>query len=284
MYLNEVNLDSLYCMFKGEPGTRKSTQALSFPKPQYWFSWDQKMNALVLPMIKWGINPREIQSDNYSDWNAGRKKLETLRVTCPFKTIVIDSVTSCADFTLMQTRNAKKGQTRNSGASAGRDIAGIAVNEIEDYNAESSALSELIALTKDIKDYHKVNVILIAHVIQAEYKSATGQTHMSRTIVTAGKRIAPKIPAYCEEVYHFNIKTGFDASAGGQYALLTEHTGDDFARTILPIDKEILFGEHPLYSTWILPGINKLKSYLQPQPTEPKPTEPQQSQSTFGAR
>ena len=38
--------DALYCMFKGEPGTRKSTQALSFPGPQYWFSWDRKMNRV----------------------------------------------------------------------------------------------------------------------------------------------------------------------------------------------------------------------------------------------
>jgi hypothetical protein len=44
--MNEVNFNSLYCMFKGEPGTRKSTQALSFPGPQYWFSWDRKMNGI----------------------------------------------------------------------------------------------------------------------------------------------------------------------------------------------------------------------------------------------
>jgi hypothetical protein len=41
-----------------------------------------------------------------------------------------------------------------SGAAAGKNIGGIAVNEIEDYNAESSALNELIALTKDIQAYN----------------------------------------------------------------------------------------------------------------------------------
>lgn len=162
--------------------------------------------------------------------------------------------------TLRQTMKMKTGTTRSSGAKAGKQIAGIAVNEIEDYNAESSALNELIALSKDICVYHKVNIILIAHVMEAQYRNTTNnETHISRTIVTAGKRVAAKIPAYCTEVYHFNIKKGFDASQGGQYALMTEHTGDDFARTALGLPKEIVIGDDPLYEKWIAPAIQKLK-------------------------
>ena len=73
------------------------------------------------------------------------------------------------------------------GADAGKLIAGIAVNEIEDYNAESAAINELIALTKDIHSFHKVNIILIAHVVQAEYRSTTNNTtHISRQISYGG--------------------------------------------------------------------------------------------------
>jgi hypothetical protein len=170
-----------------------------------------------------------------------------------------------ADMTLRQTVKAKYGMTRQSGAQAGKLIAGIAVNEIEDYNAESSALQELIALTKDICTFHKVNIILIAHVVQAEYRNTTNNTtHVSRTIVTAGKKVAPKIPAYCGEVYHFNIKKGFVEGMGGDYSLLTEHTGDDFARTALGMDKEIVFGDKPLYNTYIVPAIAKLKETYTP--------------------
>jgi hypothetical protein len=258
--MEQVNFDSLYCMFKGEPGTRKSTQALSFPTPQYWFSWDRKMNGIYLPMRKWGIDPKLIQFDDYEDWNKPKAKLEKFQTECPFKTLVFDSVTSMADMTLRQTVKMKYGVTRSSGAAAGKLIAGIAVNEIEDYNAESAALQELIALTKDINAYHKVNIILIAHVVQAEYRSTTQNvTHISRQIVTAGKKVAPKIPAYCGEVYHFNIKKGFVEGQGGDYSLLTEHTGDDFARTALGMDKEIVFGDKPLYDTWIKPAIAKMQ-------------------------
>jgi hypothetical protein len=257
--LDKVDPSIIYAMFKGEPGTRKSTQALSFPTPQYWFSWDKKMSALLIPMKEWGIDPKEIEYDDYVDWNKARTKLEQLQVNCKYKTLIMDSITSCGDCALNQTMSLKKGVSRQSGAAAGKVIAGIAVNEMEDFLAESSALMELVSITKDIHSYHHVNIILIAHVIQAEYKEPGGKTHMSRTIVTAGKRVAPKIPAYCGEVYHFNIKSSFAVGEGGQYSLLTEHTGDDFARTALPLPREIIFGNDPLYKRWIEPAIGKLQ-------------------------
>jgi hypothetical protein len=258
--MTDVNFDNLYCLFKGEPGTRKSTHALSFPGPQYWFSWDRKMNGIFIPMRKWGIDPKTITYDDYDDWNSAKKKMEQFQVNCPYKTIVLDSITSMADVTLRQTLKLKYGVNRASGAQAGKLIAGIAVNEIEDYNAETGALNELIAITKDINAFHKVNVILIAHVVKAEYRDTTKKTtHISRQIVTAGKNVAAKIPAYCGEVYHFNIEQGFVEGQGGDYSLLTEHTGDDFARTALDLPSKIVFGGKPLYDTWIAPAIKKLK-------------------------
>ncbi len=263
--MSNINFNALYCLFKGEAGTRKSTQALSFPSPQYWFSWDRKMNGIYLPLKKWGIDPKTISYDDYDDWSKPRTKLEQLQTNCPYKTLIFDSLTSMADMTLRQTVKLKYGKTRASGATAGKLIAGIAVNEIEDYNAESAALQELIALTKDICTYHKVNIILIAHVVKAEYRDTTKNvTHISRQIVTAGKNVAAKIPAYCGEVYHFNIKRGMIEGAGGEYSLLTEHTGDDFARTALGLDREIVFGDKPLYETYLQPAITKLSQTYTP--------------------
>lgn len=258
-----AKIDSQYIMFTGTPGTRKSTQALSYPRPQFWLSWDQKMNSLILPMRSWGINPKEVQYEDYEDWSTPRMKLEQLQVSCPFKTIIIDSITSMADCALRQTMSLKRGSTRASGAPAGKLIAGIAVNEIEDFMAESSALMELIALTKDIRKFHNVNVILIAHLIQAEYKSVAGsQSNIVRTIVTAGKRVAPKIPAYSEEVYHFFLKKSINVDTGGNYALLTTSTSEDFARTQLPLEKEIVFNNDSLYDKFILPAKNKLNTTI----------------------
>src|SRR4030095_1012670 len=175
---------------------------------------------------------------------------------------------------LRQTLKLKRGTTRQSGAAAGKMISGIAVNELEDYSAESAAIQELIALSRDIHKFHRVNIILIAHVIQAEYKSVAGETHISRQIVTASKKAASKIPAICKEVYHFNVEAG--GFGGGKYGLLTEHTGDDFARTGLPLDKKIIFGNDQLYSKYIQPAITKLKTDLNKPPiiSIVKPTQP----------
>lgn len=261
--MNAAKIDSQYIMFTGTPGTRKSTQALSYPKPQFWLSWDQKMNSLILPMRDWKIDPKLIQYEDYEDWSKPRMKLEQLSVNCPFKTIIIDSITSMADCALRQTMALKRGSTRASGAAAGKLIAGIAVNEIEDFMAESSALMELIALTKDIRKFHNVNVILIAHLIQAEYKSGpNAPANVVRTIVTAGKRVAPKIPAYSEEVYHFYLKKTLDADTGGNYSILTTSNSEDFARTQLPLPAKIEFGDKPLYDGWILPAKNKLNGAI----------------------
>ncbi len=254
--MDAVNFDSLYCLFKGEPGTRKSTQALSFPKPQYWFSWDKKMSSIYLPMKKWNIDSKDVSYDNYDDWSRAQQKLESFKANCPYKTLVLDSITSMGDATLRQVNKVKYG-VRKSGSPMGKTIAGIAVNELEDYNAESAALQELIALTLGIRELHGVNVILIAHVIQAEYRSVSGTTHISRSIVTASKKTAFKLPAYCGEIYHFNIKRGFDGS-GGDYSLLTEHSGDDFAKTEIGLDREIVFKDNPLYDNYIKPAILKL--------------------------
>jgi len=256
--MSVAKIDSQYIMLIGTAGTRKSTQALSYPKPQFWLSFDQKMNSLLIPMKKWGISPKEIHYEDYKNWNDPRAQLEKLQVNCPYKTIIIDSTTTAANAILRQAKQMKTGITRQSGAAAGKLIAGIAVNEMEDYNAEAAALLELVALTKDICKYHHVNIILISHLIQAEYKSAGNTVNIVRTIVTAGKRIAPMIPAYCEEVYHSFIKKGFDADSGGDYAILTSSTNEDFARTQLLLDKEIIVNDKPLYNTWIKPAIDKI--------------------------
>lgn len=250
--METVDPSILFAMFKGEPGTRKSTSALSFPTPQYWFSWDRKMKGIHIPLRNWGIDPKLIVFDDYDNYDKPRVKLEQLQINCPYKTIVVDSVTTAADASLRQVRKSK-------GPSA-KKVQTIPVDGLEEFNAESASLSEMIALLKDINGYHKVNVILIAHVIQVDYTSAVNQeTHVSRTIVTAAKKIAAKIPAVCDEVYHFNMKKGFDADGVGQYALFTEHTGGDFARTALPLPHEIVFGNEPLYEKFLLPAIKKLQ-------------------------
>lgn len=251
-----VAIDVLFAMLKGEPGTRKSTQALSFPKPQYWVSTDQKMEALAIPMKRWGINNKDVTFDDYSDWDSPCAKLKTFQVNCPYRTIVVDSATSIGDNINRQTK-------RNKAASdKGKVIGGISTNSIEDYNAEASAFQDLMAILKDIHKFHKVNIVLIAHVVgQRSNNDGNKLTHHSRVIITGGDKISGKIASYMTEVYHFNVETDFNVDSGdGKFGLFTSHTGNDFARTALPLERKILFNDEPLYDRWLLPAINKLKA------------------------
>lgn len=261
MKLSEVKVDTPFILMKGEPGLRKSTQALSFAKagPQYWFSYDRKMSGILIPARKWGIDLSTIDYDDYDDWAKARAQLEKLSMDArKYKGgIIMDSVTTMADAALRQTLKLKVGATRSSGASAGKLVGGIAVNELEDYNAEAGAINEMIALLKDINTFHKVPVILIAHVFESGQKPGSSNTTSNRRIVTAGKAPAAKIPAICSEVIHFNFKPGV-VEGTGQYQMITENNGDDFARTSIGLPKEMVFDNQGLYETWFKPAMDKM--------------------------
>lgn len=257
--MESVNSDTLFTMLKGEPGTRKSTGALSYPTPQYWFNIDEKMEALRLPMKNWGIKPTDVEFDNYKDASSMINKMEQFQANCKYKTIIVDSVTSSGDKINRQTMKAKMGTTNKGGGEKGMRIGGISVNSIEDYKAEASFFMEMVALLKDISSFHKVNIVLIAHVIGAKKPDeGVTNTHFSRIIVTGGQIISAKIPAYCTEIYHFNVEPNIDTSKEGDYACITRHSGADYARTSLPLDPKIIFGSQPLYEKFVLPAIKKL--------------------------
>ena len=207
----------------------------------------------MLPAKRWGVKMKDVQFDDYTDWDKPRAKMEQLQVNCPFKTLIVDSITSSGDAMTRQVRMSK--QKDNSG----KKIGNIPVSGFEEFNAESAAFQEMIALLKDIHKFHNVNVILIAHVLGARKDNDTNKlTHHSRIIVTGAEKISAKIASYMTEVYHFNVKAAFEADKEGSYGLMTVHTGNDYARTSLPLPQEIMFNNDPLYERYVLPAINKL--------------------------
>lgn len=256
--LNDETSLALFTMLKGEPGTRKSTSALSWPTPHYWISQDKKMGALKLPARNWGIPFSEINYDDFKDWNEIHQKLKALRTNVgKTKTLIFDSITSIGDTINLQTMRLTSGTTNKSGGEAGLRIGGITVNSLDHYKAETAAFQELIDLTSTIRKFHNVNIVLIAHVV-GDRLNPSGIKSFARTIVTGGKAISAKLSAYCEEVYHFYVAANPDASKEGEYGIITTHTGEDFARTTLPLPKSLLFNNQPLYPTYIQPAINKL--------------------------
>ena len=206
-------------------------------------------------MKRWGINKSLIQYDDYDNWAAPEAKLKQLQLNCPFRTVIVDSLTSFGDGVNRQTKHTKKSE------GGGKVIGGINTNSIEDYNAEASAFQDLMYMLKDINKFHKVYIVVIAHVVGQRKDDANNKlTHHSRVIITGGDKISGKVASYCTEVYHFNIKPSFEADKEGEYQLFTSHTGNDYARTALPLPLVIDFNDRPLFNDWVQPAINKLKA------------------------
>jgi hypothetical protein len=217
------------------------------------------MEALALPAIRWGIDWSQVHYDDYTDWDKPKAKLKTLQSGAPgqipYKTIIVDSITSMGDAMTSQVKKNK------ASGDTGKTVGGIPVSGFEEFNAESGGFQEMIALLKDINKFHKVHIILIAHVVGVRKSDENNPlTHHSRIIVTGAEKISAKLASYMTEVYHFNITPAFQADKEGAYGLVTVHTGNDYARTSLPLERKIDFNSEPLYTNWIKPAIDKLKA------------------------
>lgn len=254
--LDNIDPSVQYTLLKGDPGTTKSSQALTYPKPQYWFPFDGKMQSLARAMKAHNIKGSDIHYDPYDTFGPALKKLEQFKLSCDYKTIVIDSITSGSDLALRDIRKNKG--TGGSDKGSTRTVGGFEVNILEDYNGEASALSELIWLTRYLFENKGINIVLIAHVIRKDEKSKDGKINIVRQIVTAAKAAAQKIPAYCTEIYQFDAEPSL---TGGVPKIIVKTVGttEDYARTSLPLEPEIELNYDNLYEGYVLPAINLLK-------------------------
>ena len=232
MKIKELNQEDwpFKALFTGEPGTRKTTASASFPGKIYMMDIDNKGHAMYLPHSKGLINS-ELEYESFDSWFKIQDKLNSLQTNCPYDTVIFDSVTAAGDVINRSTMKAKSAN--------GKKIAGISVNSIEDYNAETSALMEAVTLGLALK----CNFIMIAHVIRRDGDAT------ARTLVTGGKVVGAKMPAYFPEVFHFRAVESIMEGGPSEYQVTTQHTGVDFARTTLPLPPNFSWTDKNFYKT-----------------------------------
>lgn len=230
--ISDVKMGDWYfkCLITGIPGTRKTTAACSFPGRVLLIDIDKKGYAMALPLSKGLVNP-DMEYEPYDSWFKIQDKLNRLQSNCPYDLVIADSVTSAGDVINRSTIKAKQG---------GKKIAGISVNSIEDFNAETSALMELVTLGLSLP----CHFILIAHVIQRGQDNQT-----PRTIVTGGKIVAAKLPAYFPEVFHFKSSPSLMEGGPTEFEAMTQNSGIDFARTTLPLPSVFSWTDKNFYET-----------------------------------
>lgn len=236
--LNDYNLSKPRPILgKGGPGTGKSLAFASFPKP-YIISTDRKVAA-----IKAYYPNSDIEFDMFDTFWDVYLKLEELQEHCPHGTVMVDTLTSLGQLAIahsMQFRPVERaGDAKNK---LGRAKGELMLTELEDFGAEAQGLYQVINKLKIISNRWNCWTILIAHVLTIESKNTMkGTTTYEKTILTGGKKVAAGIPGDFDEVYHFEVRAGFSANDDVKYICRTHHNGDDFAKTSLPLPKEIDF-------------------------------------------
>jgi len=239
MNTKDIKIDKrFFCLFKGDPGTGKSIAAASYPKP-YFFDMDGRMKSVV---NYWRPRAKEFEYDRFNSFYQVNHRLEEFYSYCPFETLVYDGITSGADQILADMLS-----TRDKGAKKVLR-GGIEMYQIEDYGGESRGLQIVIDNLKAISFKHGINCIVTAHVLTTESTDLKSKvTTTSRTLLTAGKKVAAKLPKDFDEAYHFDVQANMEVGGDPKYTVVTRNTGWDWAKTALPIDTRIDFTNGSLY-------------------------------------
>jgi hypothetical protein len=236
----------------GQPGRGKTSAGLSFPTPMLIFDFDGKLTGPIYYAQKLGVNLEEIEVETPADYGRNWEKLATRLLSFrdnpgKYKTFGFDSLTSIADFLLGMTGEVKA-KTKPDEI---KKVGGIQVPAIDEYNAETAGIMDILLFMKDVQ----ANVWLTAHVLESKATTLDNRLVISRSLLTGGRKVSAKIPAYFPENYAFNVEYPIDVKQKVHYVCYTKTTGEDYARTELPLPEKIDFTDELFFK--------KLVSYLE---------------------
>jgi len=265
MQLNDQKLGDVFlALLKGESGLGKSIALASYASlgKMYIFDFEDRMRSVKNYYQRIGRQDiiDNIEFDTYYSFSKVRKKIEALQMNPKgIKSIGWDSLTSFTDRALSNTKDFKQDSQEKTGQNAGRTVGEFRVNTLDDFSAETSAVKEFVIEHALIFKSMKINFILTAHVIKVREEGEGKITHISRYLMTGGKKVAQIIPGYYDEAYHFNIEPGMSTSDAVKYTARTTHSGDDWAKTSLNLPTKIDFTNKVFYE--------EIAKYVPKQPT-----------------
>jgi hypothetical protein len=248
--IDDYKIEShMFALFKGDPGTAKSPAACSWPEP-YVLDTDGRIASVA----NYYRGKKKIRYDTIiNDFPKLNEKLEALLRYNPYGTIVLDGITTVARSLaalIFQARGAGVQRKKEDGskreylnaATIPGKFGGIAQLEIDDYKTENGGLIQTLDALRAIWS-NGCHIIVVAHVVTVEMPQLKGGPKITRSIMTGGRKVAAEIPIYFNEAYHFNCSTLGDR----KYEIITRNTGDDWAKTALPIPDSIDFTNKSLY-------------------------------------
>lgn len=216
--------------FVGGPGTGKTIEAISLcedvPEARILHL---DIDGRWRPILRW--HPKRVQSGAIThefygphEFEKLARRLEGLQDRCDFDGVIFDGLTMAGDQAInyMLTLEGRTGKKKGILEMAGP----------EEFGGEARALSIIM----DIGRILPCHFILTAHflrivTIDIVSKKETVQTQL----VTAGKKIAAKIPAYFDEIYFFETQSSMNVSEPPRYLVKTAGGPETICKTALPL-------------------------------------------------
>jgi hypothetical protein len=204
----------------GDSGTGKSIAAAYYKNPAddrnvYFLSCDGRMGSVA----EWHRGRKDIEFEIVNKYEELDQRIEELIINCPYQTLIVDPITNISAFLMRYSFalrgitsmewNAELGKAESKTTSKGKKRGNVDLTSYDDIAIEHRGIEDLILNMRIIKDTHKTNIILIAHLLTTTYtKVGGGESNIRRDIVTAGKKIVPFIPTQFDEVYNFQAENG----------------------------------------------------------------------------
>lgn len=243
--------ERIFCMIKGESGAGKSIQANSFPEV-YNFDFDHRLQAVKRFFAKRDpekkIHGRSYQIDEFpkayellESWADGRVRCPYLGINFDTSTTIIEAILHYVNYAKGQVTSKAKGDAGDSGFGMSLKLGILSLPPLDDFRWLIKGFQDMLALARKIDNVH---VILCCHIQQVTEKK--GKTSVSRGVL-ANQGLAQKLPVSFDEIYHMDVEGGLLATDKTKRIIVTEHSGEDFARTSLNLPARIDVTDKLLY-------------------------------------
>lgn len=210
---NNLTAESRFMgLFIGPSGSGKTVAECSFPGPIKVLDFDGRIRGILgapwidKSQIEYDYYPPRISGDGKPTYERINQDLEALLVMvstnkCPYKTIILDSITSQ---TFAMLCDAVPLTHKGDSGSKGKKIGTLNMAGPEDYGFEATATYNLMAFLRSLP----LNILVSAHIIDRYGKADPNDKYSERVIVgeklSIRDKIGENIQIYFDHVFRFS--------------------------------------------------------------------------------
>lgn len=222
-------------LFVGRPKTGKTIAAASWAEQEDAKILIIDLDRRIAPIYRFYpkyLDKIRVEPFNSNEYEKLFRFLESLQDKCPYTCVIFDGLTMLAEHLINYMIGLRGGPQGDKGKKKGIiELAGV-----EDFGGEARGLSQILLILTNLP----CHFIMTAHYIVVENTNVmTNKTTITKQIVTAGKKVAARVPINFDEIYFFDAKSSMVPSEAPIYIAKTQNDGEGFAGTALDLPPEI---------------------------------------------